>query len=120
MKFYKSIFVIACAIFFLIGCGAHPKLSLDKDTYSKDDTTVTVKLSKPVKNKKDAKYWVCVAPAKSAPSEWGSWAMVPDNVTSVDIAIKIPFTEGKYEVRLHSDYSKKPFNLVAKLPITVK
>lgn len=63
------------------------------------------------------KYWLTVIPAGSPDSEWGQWQYVNAGTRTLDL--NAPDRPGAYEVRLHSRYPDKPYNVVCRRTLTV-
>jgi len=63
------------------------------------------------------KYWLTVIPAGSPDSEWGQWQYVTAGTKSLDL--NAPDRPGAYEVRLHTRYPDKPYNVVCRRPLAV-
>lgn len=99
---------------------SHPKVVLVKDTVEKSTAVVKIKISGVVKNEEKSRYWVNIVRAGSPESEWGSWIWVSDGTTELDIPMPRDVVEGAYEVRLHSDYPVKTFNVIDRKPVTIK
>ncbi len=96
------------------------KMILDSDTIDKSKGFIIVKFSSPIVNSTNKQHWVCIVKEGSPDSTWGSWMMVPGNATQVELKFKEDVTEGKYEVRLHSNYPEKPYNVVDRRIVTIK
>ena len=47
--------------------------------------TVRIRFPSPMHSVAGDQYWITIAPAKSADSEWGTWKYVDDGATSVDL-----------------------------------
>ncbi len=62
--------------------------------------------------------WVTVAPAGSAPTSYGAWEYVDDKARRA--TLRAPGKPGAYEVRLHTDYPARSFNLVRAVPFAVE
>ena len=116
--------ITALCLIALIGATAckksQPHLVLVKDTVEKSTAVVKIKIAGVVKNEEKSRYWVNIVKAGSPESEWGSWIWVSDGTTELDIPMPGDVVEGAYEVRLHSDYPVKTFNIIDRKPVTIK
>ena len=101
---------------FLAACSGTPGVKLGKTSFKQGDQ-IDVTYTSAVKSKDDAKYWVTVAPKGSPDSTWGDWHYVSAGASSDTLKAGQP---GEYEVRLHDDYPKQPFHVVARQAIKVE
>jgi hypothetical protein len=121
MKVSKIAVVALILAFSIISCKkSGSKIVLDSDTFEKSKGFMTIKFSAPVVNSTNNRHWVCIVKQGSPDSTWGSWLMVPDNATQMELRFKEDVTEGKYEVRLHSDYPTKPHNVIERIAINIR
>lgn len=113
--------VLVVALMSVTACKkSHPRVVPVKDTVEKSTAVVKIKIQGVVKNEEKSRYWVNIVKAGSPESEWGSWIWVSDGTTELDIPMPRDVVEGAYEVRLHSDYPVKTFNVIDRKPVTIK
>ena len=62
--------------------------------------------------------WVTIVAVGKPDSEYGTWKYVDDKAKSTTLVA--PSAPGKYEVRLHTHYPAKSFNVVYREAVTVK
>lgn len=90
--------------------------TLDSTTYKGGDK-ITLKFPAALQPAEGTQYWCCIVPVGTADSSFGSWTYVKAGATSAELTA--PATSGDYEVRLHSDYPKKSYNVVHRIKVTV-
>ncbi|MBL0216228.1 MAG: serine/threonine protein kinase [Myxococcales bacterium] len=100
-----------------VAASAAPELSLDASVYP-PSTEVHIRFAVPLSAPKTSRAWVAIAPVGSLPSIYSTWKYVPDG--AIQIQLKAPAAEGAYEVRLHTDYPAKSFNIARTAPFAVR
>jgi len=89
---------------------------LDAKSYAPGDP-ITITFPGPMSSKQDSRAWITVIEQGKSPSSYGTWEYVADGATSAKLAA--PKQPGAYEVRLHTDYPKKSFNVVHTVQLTI-
>jgi serine/threonine-protein kinase len=79
--------------------------------------TLEIRLSQPLRSRPGHYAWVTVAPAGSPQTAYGTWKYVDDGARRATLAA--PSKPGAYEVRLHTNYPAKAFNVVRAAPFAV-
>ncbi|MEJ7596686.1 MAG: serine/threonine-protein kinase [Kofleriaceae bacterium] len=87
-----------------------PRISLGAKSYA-PGAKIAITFAKPVHATAPDRMWITIAEATSPPSSYGTWEFVPDGATEVVLAA--PATGGDYQVRLHGNYPRKPFDVRA-------
>ncbi|MBL8955044.1 MAG: hypothetical protein JNK82_29985 [Myxococcaceae bacterium] len=77
-----------------------------------------VKFPKPLKAKRNERYWVAIASATAGDADYTTYAYVEPPMKAVELTA--PDAVGEYEVRLHGNYPTKQTNVVDRLKVTVK
>ena len=95
---------------------ASTSFQLDAGNYT-PGADIHVKFSGPVSSKSGHQAWMCVADAGSAPSSYSAWDYVKDGAQT--FTLKAPTQPGKYEVRMHTDYPVKSYNIKYSVKLTV-
>lgn len=109
-------FGLAFAFLFVVACSGTPGLKVAKTAVKQGDQ-IDVTYTTAVKSKEDAKYWVTICPKGSPDSTWGDWHYVAGGATKDSIKAGQP---GEYEVRLHDDYPKQPYHVIARQDVKVE
>jgi serine/threonine-protein kinase len=78
---------------------------------------IEIKFGKPVSSKTGDQAWITVSEAGSPPSSYGDWEYVTDGATAA--VLKAPKKAGAYEVRVHTNFPSKSYNVRYSVPITV-
>ncbi len=78
---------------------------------------IKIAFQSPMSSKTGHQAWIAVAETGSAPSSYGVWKYIDDRATAV--TLEAPKQAGSYEVRLHTDYPAKPYNLRYSVPFEV-
>jgi eukaryotic-like serine/threonine-protein kinase len=99
------------------GCVALPTLAAPAQlTFKLESSTVPpgqpviIKFPGPMPSKANNRAWVTVIEPGKPPSSYGTWEYVADGATTAKLAA--PTKPGTYEVRLHTEYPAKSFNVV--------
>ena len=95
---------------------AAPPIRLNARTY-KMGATIEIELAAPIRSTLQSRAWVTVSQAGTPASSYGVWSYVEDGAKS--ITLKAPDVAGAYELRLHTDYPKKTYNVRQMVPFTV-
>ena len=95
---------------------APPELQLTATSFA-PGATIEIRLSQPMRSAPSRRAWVTVAPARSSQTTYGTWKYVDDGARRM--TLDAPSKPGAYEVRLHTDYPAKAFNVVRAVPIAV-
>jgi hypothetical protein len=93
-----------------------PRLALGARTYA-PGSTVEIRFSQPVSSASASRAWIAIAPAGSAETQYNVWKYVPDRATSATLIA--PRATGTFEVRLHTDYPAKSYNVRARVPFAI-
>ena len=93
-----------------------PKLALPAATFA-PGASIVVKLAAPIAAPTKHRAWMTISEVGSAPSTYGKWTYVDDGATSVTLTA--PTAPGSYEVRLHTDYPTRPYNIQQRAPFKV-
>ncbi|MEO8701288.1 MAG: serine/threonine-protein kinase [Kofleriaceae bacterium] len=94
-----------------------PKLALDAKVYAPGGA-ITIRFASPISSQGAHRAWVTIAPEGSAPTTYGAWSYVADGATTVT-SLEAPARSGGYEVRLHTEYPTKSFNVAQTARFTV-
>jgi serine/threonine-protein kinase len=95
---------------------AEPRFVLDKQTYAPGET-IRIAFAQPVPSLGTRRAWVTIVEAGRSPESYGGWEFLPDKARAADLTA--PMTAGEYEVRIHTDYSMRAFNLRHSVRFTV-
>lgn len=79
---------------------------------------IEVTYSQPMASAEGDRYWITIIDPAAADSEWGAWVYVEDGATSTTLTA--PSTPGKYEIRLHDHYPKKPYHVLERASLLVQ
>lgn len=93
-----------------------PSFHLGATTYAAGED-IEIRFAAPVSSTQDRRAWITVIAADQPPSAYGEWAYLDNGATSA--TLKAPARPGAYEVRLHTDYPAKTFNVRRAVPVTV-
>jgi protein kinase-like protein len=93
-----------------------PKVTLDAASFP-PSATIHIKLASPIASPPKHRAWITVSEAGSAPSSYGAWSYLDDGATSATLAA--PAKTGNYEVRLHTDYPTRSYNVQQRVPFQV-
>jgi len=93
-----------------------PKLTLDAASFA-PNATIKIKLASRIASSPKHRAWITVSEAGSAPSSYGAWTYLDDGATSATLAA--PAKPGSYEVRLHTDYPARSYNVQQRAPFQV-
>ena len=94
----------------------HVTFKLDASTFAPSDP-VTIKFPGPMSSKPQNRAWVTIVEAGKPASTYGVWTYVDDGAVSAKLVA--PTAPGDYEVRLHTEYPAKSFNVVHTAPIKI-
>jgi hypothetical protein len=78
---------------------------------------IGIRFTAPVSSTTQSRAWITVIAADQPPSAYGDWSYLDDGATSA--SLKAPAKPGAYEVRLHTDYPAKTFNVQHSVALTV-
>ncbi len=78
---------------------------------------IEIRFAQPIRSTPARRAWVTVSAAGSASTSYGAWKYVDDGVRTASLAA--PSKPGAYEVRLHTDYPAKAYNVERAVPFTV-
>ncbi len=78
---------------------------------------INITFGKPVSSKSGDQAWITVSEAGSPQSSYGDWEYVKDGATAA--ALTAPKKPGAYEVRVHTNFPSKSYNVRYSVPITV-
>jgi hypothetical protein len=78
---------------------------------------IAIRFTPAIRSTPARRAWVTVAPAGSPQTSYGTWTYVDDGARLARLAA--PSKPGAYEVRLHTDYPAKSFNVVRAAAFTV-
>jgi serine/threonine-protein kinase len=95
---------------------ATPSFQLDAKSFA-PNTDVAIRFAGPVASPSAQRTWVAMAEAGKPPSSYASWIFVDDGASVA--TLKAPTKPGAYEVRVHTDYPAKSFNVVQSVALTV-
>jgi serine/threonine protein kinase len=95
---------------------AIPTFALNAKSFEVGDP-IEIKFGKPVASKSGDQAWITVSEAGSPQSSYGDWSYVTDGATTA--ALKAPKKAGAYEVRIHTNFPSKSYNVRYSVPITV-
>jgi hypothetical protein len=93
-----------------------PSFRLDAKVYTPGEE-IGIRFAAPVSSKPQSRAWITVIAADQPPSAFGEWSYVEDGATTV--SLKAPAKPGAYEVRLHTDYPAKSFNVRHTVALTI-
>lgn len=93
-----------------------PTFSLPAKSYTVGDP-IEIKFGKPVSSKSGDQAWITVSEAGSPESSYGDWEYVKDGATAT--VLKAPKKPGAYEVRIHTNFPSKSYNVKYSVPISV-
>ena len=78
---------------------------------------IAIRFDAPVSSRPDSRAWITVVEADRPPSAYGAWSYLDDGATVA--TLKAPSKPGAYEVRLHTDYPARTFNVQRAVALTV-
>jgi hypothetical protein len=93
-----------------------PAIQLTASSYA-PGAPIDIRFARAVRSTQARRAWVTVAPAGSSQTSYGTWHFVDDGARHAKLAA--PSKPGAYEVRLHTDYPAKSFNVVRAAPFAV-
>ncbi len=93
-----------------------PAIQLAASSYA-PGAPIDIRFARAVRSARARRAWVTVAPAGSPQTAYGTWEFVEDGARHAKLAA--PSKPGAYEVRLHTDYPAKSFNVVRAAPFAV-
>jgi serine/threonine-protein kinase len=96
---------------------AAPSFRLDATSYAPGDP-IEIRFAAPVSSPPQRRAWVTVIEADRPASAYGAWSYLDDGATVS--TLRAPPRPGMYEVRLHTDYPAKTFNVQRAVPFTVE
>jgi serine/threonine-protein kinase len=96
---------------------AVPIFTVDAKSYGPNEP-ITITFGHPVSSAIGAQAWVTVSDKGAAETSYGNWDYVKDGATTAEL--KAPKRPGDYEVRIHTDYPTKSYNVRYRVPITVR
>jgi hypothetical protein len=112
----RNSLTLALLFGFVAACSSTPGLKVSNQTVKQGDT-INVTYTSPVKSKEGSKYWVTLSLKASPDSTWGDWHYVAADATTDTLKAGQP---GEYEVRLHDDYPKQAFHVIARQTVKVE
>jgi len=95
---------------------AVPRFQLDAKSYAPGDE-IEIRFAHPVSSKPQSRSWITVIEPDKAASAYGAWTYIDDGATVV--TLKAPSRPGAYEVRLHTEYPAKSYNVQGVAALTV-
>ena len=95
---------------------AAPGVRIDASSYAPGDP-IEVRFTAPVSSTPHSQAWITVVEANQPPAAYGAWSYLDDGATSA--TLKAPSKPGAYQVRLHTDYPTRTFNVQAAVDLTV-
>jgi hypothetical protein len=96
---------------------AAPSFHLNATSYAPGDE-IEIRFAAPVSSKPQSRAWIAVAEANSPASAYATWNYLDDGATVA--TLKAPSQPGAYQVRLHTDYPARTFNVQRAVPLTVR
>ena len=93
-----------------------PSFRLGSASYA-PGADIAVHFASPVASPANHRAWLAIASAGSPPSSYDNWDWVADGATAA--TLKAPTQPGAYEVRLHTDYPAKQYNVRQSIKLTV-
>jgi len=96
---------------------AAPTFRIAASSYA-PGAAIQLRFAQAIGSTPDRRAWVTVVERGAAESEFGSWKYVDDHAKAV--VLEAPRKDGAYEVRLHTNYPAKAYNVVHAEPFTVK
>jgi hypothetical protein len=94
-----------------------PLFAVSAKTYAPGDT-VDITFGSPVSSKSGNQAWVTISEKGAPPTSYGPWDYVKDGATEAQL--KAPKRAGDYEVRIHTNYPTKTYNVRYAVPIAVR
>ena len=94
-----------------------PMFAVSAKTYRPGDT-VDITFGSPVSSKSGNQAWVTISEKGAPPTSYGPWDYVKDGATEAQL--KAPKRAGDYEVRIHTNYPTKSYNVRYSVPIAVR
>ncbi len=113
--------LLLVGILLMFSCGSTPKQSsglFTAPSSGKAGSKITVTYTSPMSSKVKDRAWVTIVGKTKSDKTWGKWKYVEDNAASTELTC--PKVAGEYEIRLHTGYPKKSYNVVARQDFTVK
>jgi hypothetical protein len=95
---------------------AAPTFRLAARSYS-PGAAIQIRFAQAISSLPDSRAWVTVAPRGTPESTYGAWKYVDDHATAAEL--EAPAKDGAYEVRLHTNYPAKSYNVVHAEPFAV-
>jgi serine/threonine-protein kinase len=95
---------------------AAPSFRLGATSYAPGDS-IEIQFIEPVRSTPQSRAWITVIEADRPPSAYGAWEYLADGATLA--RLKAPDKPGAYQVRLHTDYPAKSFNVQGAVAVTV-
>jgi len=96
---------------------AAPTFRLAASSYA-PGAEIRIRFSQAISSTTRSRAWVTVSERGAPSSSYGAWQYVDDHATSA--ALEAPKKDGAYEVRLHTDYPTKSYNVVHAEPFVVQ
>ncbi|HEY6177364.1 MAG TPA: hypothetical protein VIX73_23065, partial [Kofleriaceae bacterium] len=93
-----------------------PSFRLDAKVYAPGEE-IGIRFAGPVSSKPQSRAWITVIAADQPASSYGDWSYLDDGATTA--SLKAPARPGPYEIRLHTDYPAKSFNVQHTVALTV-
>ena len=85
-----------------------PRFTLDKQAYAPGEQ-VRIAFPQPVPSSGTHRAWITIVEANRSPESYGGWEFLPDKARAA--TLQAPMQAGVYEVRVHTDYSTRMYNL---------
>jgi len=95
---------------------AAPTFRLAASSYA-PGAAIQIRFAHAISSTPDNRAWVAVVERGAPGSSYGTWKYVDDRASSA--VLEAPRKDGAYEVRLHTDYPAKSYNVVHAEPFTV-
>jgi hypothetical protein len=93
-----------------------PNFHLNARSYAPGDA-IELRFAAPVNSTPQRRAWITVIEADKPASAYGAWSYLEDG--AVVATLKAPAKPGVYEVRLHTDYPARTFNVQRAVSLTV-
>jgi hypothetical protein len=95
---------------------AAPTFRLAASSYA-PGAAIQIRFAQAISSTSNSRAWVTVAGRGTPESSYGTWKYVDDHATAA--VLEAPAKDGAYEVRLHTNYPAKSYNIVHAEPFTV-
>jgi hypothetical protein len=95
---------------------AAPAIQLSAASFE-PGASIDIRFAHAIHSRPAQRAWVTVTAAGASPTSYGTWKFVDDGARHA--SLPAPGKPGAYEVRLHTDYPAKTFNVVRTAPFAV-